>query len=514
MVRFLGMLVVFLLLSSSYASAGDNPSLIITAPKQVVAGTSFTVNVEIAKNEIEGIARYQLALPQGISIEPGACSNADFEFSNQVLKLMWYRLPKTTSLKFSFKVKTHTNIKGDLTIGGSFICITSANITKNIPAEAILVDITQSSGVNPSTVVDLKNVKPKETPAEDRTLTFVPATQQMESVKMVSKALRQAPNFDPKSNSYLVSILLDKGNATKYAKLEEAIPEGYTAEPVETRGGIFDFKEGKVKFLWLELPSQTRYFVSYRLKPKGATTATSRPTISGYFAFINGDNTEVHEVAQVQDDIKKFALGSEVGTATSQGGARDIPIKYVGIAKQAGKETKAAEVKAPREEVKPTAEKKATGKVDDKAPATTTPVVATKPDTQKSEPAKETSKAVTKEAPKETSKTVTKETTKEANESTSKKPVEGVIFKVQLAAVSKEADKAGADEKFKILSSFAKEEANGLIRYLIGPYQTYQEALDAKNKAKSNGIKDVFIAPYNSKGVRISIKDAFASEKN
>ncbi len=484
MLRFFGILLICFFASTMVVHAGDSPIMVVNAPKQVVAGSAFVVNVEISNVEMKGIARFMQVLPYGITIEPADCANSDFEFSNQTLKLMWFSLQKANSLKFSYKVVTHANIKGSLDLSGSFVFINSSNVHSTATAKNIVVEITPSPSINPSNMVDIKNFKSKPTP--ETNLTFIPATQQIESLKMSSKALRQTPSYNAKTNTYLVSILLDKGKASKYAKLEETIPEGYTAEPIETRGGVFDYSNGKVKFLWLELPSQPRFLVSYRLKPKAKEADGKKIEISGYFAFMIDDATEINEVAQVQTDLKNFAMNSDIkhkGGSTTLNGARDIPIKYVGISKQS----------------------QPTKKVE-----------AQKVETQKNKEQLNTKEPVTgiqKEASKET-----KENTKEViptlkHTRQERKMQEGVVFKVQLAAVSKDADKAGASNTFKTEIPLSKEFANGMVKYLVGPFASYTEALNFKNKAKQNGHTGAFIAVYNKQGTRISINEAFASDK-
>ncbi|WP_320052166.1 SPOR domain-containing protein [uncultured Acetobacteroides sp.] len=485
MLRFFGLLLGYFLLSTTIVHAGDNPVLVVNAPKQAVAGSTFVVNVEVSNAEMQGIARFMQVLPYGVTIEPAECANSDFEFANQTLKLMWFSLQKTNSLKFSYKVVTHANIKGSLNLSGSFVFINSSNIHTTATGNDVVVEITPAPNVSPANVVDIKNFKSKPTPESN--LTFIPATQQMESLKMPSKALRQV-SYDAKTDTYLVSILLDKGKANKYAKLEETIPQGYTAESVETRGGVFDFSNGKVKFLWLDLPSQPRFLVSYRLKPKAKQADGKALSITGYFAFMVADATEIHEVAQAQVDLKKFAITSDVrtkGRATTAGGAREIPIKYVGIAKQP-QQAKKAETTAKVQEAQ---------KQQAKTP-TTAPLKANTKAAEAAPTKQETSK---QEAPKQ-----------EASETKAKA---GVAFKVQLAAVSKEADKAGAANRFKTDSPLLREEINGMVRYLVGPFTTYNEALAAKNKAKQSGYKDAFLVAYNQQGSRISIKEALASDK-
>jgi Uncharacterized protein conserved in bacteria len=479
MLRFFGILLGFFLLSTTVVHAGDTPVLVVNAPKQAVAGSSFVVSVEVSNAEMQGIARFMQTLPYGITIEPAECANSDFEFTNQTLKLMWFSLQKNNSLKFSYKVVTHANIKGSLILNGSFVFINSNNVHTTATAKDVVVEITPAPNVSPANVVDLKNFKSK--PAPENNLTFIPATQQMESLKMPSKALRQV-SYDAKTDSYLVSVLLDKGKANKYAKLEETIPQGYTAESVETRGGVFDYSNGKVKFLWLDLPSQPRFLVSYRLKPKSKQADGKEVTISGYFAFMIDDATEIHEVAQAQTDLKKFAINTDFrskGGTAAVGGAREIPIKYVGLAKQSQQQ----QIK--KEEPVKVQEQKQQAKT-------------TTPSTQNSG-TKATEVSSKQESPKQ--------------EASGCKTKEGIVFKVQLAAVSKEADKAGAASKFKTETPLLKEEINGMVRYLVGPFTTYSEALTIKNRAKQNGYKDAFIAAYNQQGSRISINEAFASDK-
>lgn len=475
MLRFIGLIMGLLVLTTSAVAAGDNPVLVINAPKQAVAGTPFTVNVEVTNGDIQGIARYMQTLPYGVKIEPLECANSDFEFNNQTLKLMWFSLEKTNSLKFSYKVVTHANIKGSLKLSGAFVFATSDNVHGNASVQDAIVEITPSPNIKASNIVDLKNVKTQ--PIQESTFTFIPATQQMESMKMPSKALRQI-SYDAKRDAYLVSILLDKGKASKYAKLEETIPAGYTAEAVDTRTGVFDFSNGKVKFLWLDLPNQPRFLVSYRLKPKGKQADGKSLSINGFFAFMIDDATEIHEVAQVQSDLKKFAIGTDSRSkspSTVAAGPRDIPIKYVGIAKKAQQTGKEAQVKNAAEQ---------TTKAPSKTVSTGTSTAST------------TSKT---EAPKPNTP--------------ERKVKEGIVFKVQLAAVTKEADAAGAANSIKVDQPLVKEENHGMIRYLVGPFTSYNDAINAKNSAKQNGMKDAFIVAYNQQGNRIAVSEAFASDK-
>ncbi len=42
----------------------------------------------------------------------------------------------------------------------------------------------------------------------------------------------------------------------KFAKIEEQIPEGFEARSMDSKEGIFTFKDGMAKFVWMNLPPE------------------------------------------------------------------------------------------------------------------------------------------------------------------------------------------------------------------------------------------------------------------
>jgi hypothetical protein len=66
----------------------------------------------------------------------------------------------------------------------------------------------------------------------------------------------------------MVRLLVNKANTEKFAKIEENIPIGFSAEAIDAKDAIFTFKDQKAKFLWMNLPPDPRFIVSYRLIPE------------------------------------------------------------------------------------------------------------------------------------------------------------------------------------------------------------------------------------------------------
>ena len=80
----------------------------------------------------------------------------------------------------------------------------------------------------------------------------------------------------------------------KFAKIQEKIPSGYNATNIESKDGIFSFKDNAVKFLWMSLPSENQFQISYKLI---ATIPSSElPDISGNLSYIDNDMTKIKSI--------------------------------------------------------------------------------------------------------------------------------------------------------------------------------------------------------------------------
>ena len=83
---------------------------------------------------------------------------------------------------------------------------------------------------------------------------------------------------------------------------------------------------------------------------------------------------------------------------------------------------------------------------------------------------------------------------------------DGIIFKVQIAAVNKHV----SPETFKGITPITGETTgSGLIRYLAGLFAKFDDANTSKTQIRTMGYKDAFVVAYNN-GKRITIAEALA----
>ncbi|MBS1581165.1 MAG: hypothetical protein JST66_03095 [Bacteroidetes bacterium] len=118
-----------------------------------------------------------------------------------------------------------------------------------------------------------------------------------------------APNSEVK-----VTVTINKDQVSGFAKLQIDLPEGLSASAIETKGASFTFAEGKAKFIWMALPSQPQFKVSYTLSASAA--ATGSLPITGKFSYIEDNERKTKDLAPSTVTITGGAMAQDASTPT------------------------------------------------------------------------------------------------------------------------------------------------------------------------------------------------------
>ncbi|MEO5584561.1 MAG: hypothetical protein ABIQ75_03815, partial [Flavobacteriales bacterium] len=92
------------------------------------------------------------------------------------------------------------------------------------------------------------------------------------------------------ASEMLVEVTIKKGLLRGFGKLQETLPEGFTAAVNESDDAIFSTKGRVAKFVWLNLPSKEEMKVTYRLI--GPSTASGELAVNGEFGYLMNDLTQ------------------------------------------------------------------------------------------------------------------------------------------------------------------------------------------------------------------------------
>jgi len=93
----------------------------------------------------------------------------------------------------------------------------------------------------------------------------------------------------------IVSININKGEVTGFAKLQLEIPAGLTARHIKKSGASFTFSGQKAKFIWMTLPDQQSFTVEYELEAN--TNICGPQVITGQFSYIKENERIDYDIA-------------------------------------------------------------------------------------------------------------------------------------------------------------------------------------------------------------------------
>ena len=436
-------------------------SVKLDVPSDVQAGTEFEVKVTLNKGDLSGFSRFQQNIPAGLIATAGTSSNADFSFSEKRVRLIWLRVPENDQVSVSYKVKVDERLKGTFMLTGKFSYIEN-NERKSVDIEPVSINILPSSTVDPSLIVDISDFEKMTMPGTGTVVDNVSVA-----------CIRQKP-FPGSQGDYVVNVLVSKNLTRQFAKIEEEVPAGYTAVAMDPKDAIFTFKDQKVKFLWMNLPSEPYFTVSYRLIPKNQAKLPE-PTIKGAFSYLVDDQSVSVDI--FERELNMAAITPEnAEEMIAQAMAQPEPEKTTGTPDQI------------------LADNNSSNSPD-------TPVVKTPDETlAKAEFKPVTNKNREKsQNPKPNVKNTGVSTLTSDN---------GVYYRIQLAAGHQPVNVNRYFGKLKLEQKVQQENHNGWKKYSVGAFSVYKEARDYRVHIwNTTPVKDAFITAYNN-GQRITVQEA------
>ena len=120
---------------------------------------------------------------------------------------------------------------------------------------------------------------------------------------------QKIPDSIIQGNEAIVEITINKNDITGFAKVQQIFPDGFTAEPIETKGATFSFKDNKVKFIWMALPSESQFTISYKIKPNVTTQGDF--ILGGKFSFISDSERKNIEIPNANFSVVSNQVAEE-----------------------------------------------------------------------------------------------------------------------------------------------------------------------------------------------------------
>lgn len=410
-------------------------------PSTIQPNGEVEVAITVTKGDVTGFAKIQQEIPEGFVVEAIETQGATFSFKEQKFKLIWMALPQANEFTIKYKLKNVANQEGSYTITGKFSYIaenerTNIDIPKGtitVGDEAVVAD--NNDDTNGSTNSETENDESETTSTNETTTAATEIAVKRKIEKQVGDV-------------YLVTLDINKTNVEGFAKLSENIPQGFNAKNSNSGGGVFSFENNEVKFLWLSIPTESNFKVSYILEKTFASSGTNE--ISGTMAYLEGEDTRKYSIAATTFEV----AGSEDVVADNSSSLQDK------VDEQANENEDDEEITNENEIVENTQE-------------TTTDEV------------EDTNKKVTN----------------------TPAPQTGLVaYKVQVGAFRDGITIDKYQKKFNLNEQINLENHEGWTKLITGNFKDYKSARDKRNNLR-NKVKTAFVTAYNQ-GERITVQEA------
>jgi hypothetical protein len=306
--------------------------------------------------------------------------------------------------------------------------------------------------------------------------------------------------------SFTMELDVAKGDVSGFAKLQQILPPGFTAEAGESANATFSFKDQKVKFLWMALPNDD-FKISYKVNVDASLSGNQ--IIEGTFAYIKDNETEKFiipkDIIAIQADQAEAAQDAAMEQILADQQAKEE-------AAQAAREeaTHAEEVEEAAEEVveeiAEEVEEVAEEVVEEAEEVVEEVEEVAEEVVEEAEEVVEEAEEVAEEVVEEVAEPVAEEAPNYNDAMMKSEP--GLVFRVQISAGANQVDPSYYNKKYGISDAVVIEEHDGLFKYVVGEFGSYRPAKTFCNELRdNNGVDGPFVTSYNN-GTRIHVREA------
>ena len=519
----------------------------INTPKIIEKGSEGIVEIKFTKGTVKGFAKLTDNFPQGVIAEAVDMGDATFTFSNGVLKIIWLNFPTDNQFSVKYKVKVDQSAANDFDIGGKF-----SYLENNEKRSYSIFKKSIATGV------EALASKTKTELKEEEIAAYVEVIRTVETLG---------------NDKYQVTLDITKQGIEGFCKIQEFTSFGGIMSEVELKGAIFSFIKNKGKFVWMSLPTDENFTVSYSLD-LGSAKNKDVSVLKGDFSFLEGNVTKkVDIIKRVLETLADNSSSSQNETVEEKNTKEDetiistenepsipmetsvtsptIPVveddsKITVINEEEELDTSQESMITSDEEIENkemiTAETLAAANRNEPKKGNTEETLDITSDSIKEEVIIEDD--ILEETPVLENIELKKVATTEENEIDTdfeavkeeevatikeEKPKEkktgpvlennfgvrtGVNYRVQIAAGKNVVDKAYFEKRHNWTSDFVIENHKGWIKYTTGSYQIYRIARD--NRATVNGGEHKFNGPFvtaYNEGIRITVQEALMISK-
>ena len=259
-------------------------------PPIMRVGQPTNVEITVSKGELNGFAKLQLTIPEGLSVTQAEEGGAIYSFEEGTAKWVWAALPEEEKMVVKFTLLASEITQTEYTVTGKYYFVDNNEKQEvEMPPAAITILAPEAVSTAVPTVDDTTSAT--RLAAEKRLDSLITeGTGNAEPDGLVTGS-REVTKKE--GGEYIVTVTINKDNTRGFARYSENIPSSVKVMPIQTDGSSFSLSDGKLKFVWVNVPVKQVLDISYSLSAAGHTTLQ----LAGEYSYLEQNQSKKYKFA-------------------------------------------------------------------------------------------------------------------------------------------------------------------------------------------------------------------------
>ncbi len=278
-------------------------------PSRIKPGTEVTAELIVTKGTMGGFAKLQIEVPEGVTVKESDSKGATFSFAAGVGKWIWTGVPSEPEFTLKLILVADATISGPKTIGAKFSYIENNNkqIVEMPPVEVVFADegaavVNAAEPTNQPVVATTPTVDPNAAKTAEPTPTVATGDEPNSLVSVIRTITKGAT-----ANDWNVNLKIKKDGIKGFARYSDVLPEGFSAKQDKVNGSSFSIADGKIKFVWVNVPTEPDLEVSYVL----SGTYKENINLEGEFSYLESNQSKFFKMP-----LEKLPVNEAVAVET------------------------------------------------------------------------------------------------------------------------------------------------------------------------------------------------------
>ena len=131
------------------------------------------------------------------------------------------------------------------------------------------------------------------------------------------------------NSKFTAEVNIVKGELSNFAKYQIDVPLGYVITPIDIKGGNFTFENQRAKLVWVSLPTDESFSISYQIEVNSSAADTG--ILAQKFYYLENNEKKVVESKPITVTIGSIQMTSINGTSAQPNSSNVVKTSVVSV---------------------------------------------------------------------------------------------------------------------------------------------------------------------------------------